>query len=126
MTINLFDKWVLNNKDAFLASGNAPANNAAFAFGAPARGAASASNKSDQSALEMFNKRPPNQSLYDKLKNYTNYSSWLVAFTRQETFNHFDCVLDKNNKQTLCHPRANFELWNLQVNFLGIILKKVL
>ena len=54
-TISGFDKWVLHNKDAFIASGNAPANNSAFAFGAPVGGSTAASNKTDQSAMEMIN-----------------------------------------------------------------------
>ena len=101
-------------------------SNNAFAFPAPAGGAAAASNKIDQNALDMFNKRPPNQTLYEKLTNNTNYSSWIVAFKRQATYDHFVCVLDKNNKASLCCAGPDLELWNLQVNFLAIILKKTL
>ena len=118
----VFDKWVVNNK----ASGNAPVNNNAFAFGAPVGGAATASNKTDQNFLDMFNKRPPNQALYEKLTNNANYSSWVVGFKHQATFGHFVRGLDKNNKQNLCCPGADLDLWDLQVNFLGIILKKTL
>ena len=123
-TSDAFDKWVLNDKDTFLASGNAPVNNNAFAFGAPAGGALAASNKTDQNAIDMFNKRPPNQTLYEKLTNNSKYSSWLVVFKRQATFDYFVRVLDKNNKAKLCRPGADLDVWDLQVNFLGIILKK--
>ena len=35
-------------------------------------------------------------------------------------------MLDKNNKPILCHAGPDLELWDLQLNFLGIILKKTL
>ena len=123
-----FDKWVRNDKDAFLSSGNATVSNNAFAFAAPAGGAAAptAGNKTDQNALDMFNKRPPNQTVYEALTNNANYYSWLVTFKRQATFDHLDCVLDKNNKPTSCRVGPDWDLWDLQVNFLAIILKKTL
>ena len=126
-TSQAFDTWVWNDKDAYLASGNDTVSKNSFTFAAPAGGdAPAAGNKIDQNALDMFNKRPPDQLLYEKVTNDANYSSWLVAFKRQAKFDHFICVLDKNNKATLCRVGPDLELWELQVNFLAIILKKIL
>lgn len=88
-------------------------NNNAFDFCAPvgnaasAASAAAAGNKTDHNTREIFNKRPPNQNLYEKLTNDVNYSSWVFAFKRQATFDHFVYVLEKNNKEKLCHPDAD-------------------
>merc|ERR1712192_77902 len=68
----------------------------------------------------------PNQKGYKALTNDANYSSRLVAFKRQATFDHFDRVLDKNNKGNLCCAGPDTELWELQVNFLAIILNQTL
>ena len=78
------------------------------------------------SNLEAYKKRPPHDSDYEPLVCDVDYPSWVVQFLHRAKVDNFIRVTNKTQSYVGCRPGADQDLFELQLNFLGVVLHTVL
>ena len=112
-----YENWVAYKEDDFLAglSGNVPAAPAAAVATAPSN-----------SGVNSWKKVRRDHTKFDKLVNDDNYYQWLADFNMMAVEQDFDRIMDPNLKRTTLVDNDDRALWDLQENYLHIVLKHTL
>ena len=112
-----YENWVAYKEDDFLAglSGNVPAAPAAAVATAPSN-----------SGVNSWKKVRRDHTKFDKLVNDDNYYQWLADFNMMAVEQDFDRIMDFNLKRTTLVDNDDRALWDLQENYLHIVLKHTL